>query len=184
MPDTTAEVKAIVAGALRELEQVIDNPRVKSLLRHLRDILGVEEGAAMAATRPISRRAPRAKPKREVKAKSAQATPRARTPAKPRAASTARASSSAPAARSGGRRDQLLALVVDQPGICRSGGQAVRHQRRDGTLQGRPSASGRRARAQARRRAAPNRQGKTEIATAPEVDQERGRRRCPSGPAP
>ena len=117
MPDTTAEVKAIVAGALRELEQVIDNPRVKSLLRHLRDILGVEEGAAMAATKPISRRAPRAKPKREVQAKSAQATPRARTPAKPRAASTARASSGAPAARSGGRREQLLALVVDQPGI-------------------------------------------------------------------
>jgi hypothetical protein len=30
---------------------------------------------------------------------------------------TARASSSGPEARTGGRRDQLLALVVDQPGI-------------------------------------------------------------------
>ena len=33
------------------------------------------------------------------------------------AASTARASSSAPEARTGSRRDQLLALIVDQPGI-------------------------------------------------------------------
>ena len=130
MPDSTAEVKAILARALRELEQVIDNARVKSLLRDLGDILGVEDGAAAAATKPASRSAPRAKPKQVARrrastarvapvpqAKSAQATPRARTPAKPRAASTAPASPGAPAARSGGRREQLLALVVDQPGI-------------------------------------------------------------------
>ena len=130
MPDTTAEVKAILARALRELEQVIDNARVKSLPRDLRNMLGVEDGAATAVTKPVSRRASRAKPKPAARrrasnarvapvpqAKSAQATPRARTPAKPRAASTARASSGAPPARSGGRREQLLALVVDQPGI-------------------------------------------------------------------
>ena len=130
MPDTTEEVKAILARALRELEQVIDHARVESLLRDLRNILGVEDGAATAATKPVSRRAPRAKPKPGARprastarvapvpqAKSARATPRARTPAKPGAASTARASSGAPAARSGGRREQLPALVVDQPGI-------------------------------------------------------------------
>jgi len=39
------------------------------------------------------------------------------TPARPRAASSARASSTAPAARTSGRREQLLALVIDQPGI-------------------------------------------------------------------
>jgi hypothetical protein len=129
LPDTTAEVKAILARALRELEQVIDNARVKSLLHDLGNMLGVEDGAATAVTK-VSRRASRAKPKPAARrrastarvapvpqAKSAQATPRARTPAKPRAASTARASSGAPAARSGGRREQLLALVVDQPGI-------------------------------------------------------------------
>jgi len=130
LPDTTAEVKAILARALRELEEVIDNARAKSLLHDLRNILGVEDGAAMAPTKPVSRRAPRAKPKPVARprastargapapqAKSAQTTPRARTPAKPRRASTARARSAAPAARRGGRREQLLALVVDQPGI-------------------------------------------------------------------
>lgn len=129
MPDTTAEVKAILARALRELEEVIDNARVKSLLHDLRNILGVEDRGA-TATKPVSRRAPRAKPEpvarprastargaRASQAKSAPATPRARTPAKPRAASTAPASSGATPARSGGRREQLLALVVDQPGI-------------------------------------------------------------------
>ena len=130
MPDTTTEVKAILARALRELEQVIDHARVESLLRDLRNILGVEDGAATAATKPVSRRASRAKPKSATRrrastarvapvpqANSAPATPRARTPAKPKAASTARASSGASPAGRGGRREQLLALVVDQPGI-------------------------------------------------------------------
>ena len=44
--------------------------------------------------------------------KAAQASPRARTPARPKAASFG-----APRARAGGRREQLLAVVVDQPGI-------------------------------------------------------------------
>jgi len=130
LPDTTAEVKGILARALRELEQVIDNARVTSLLRDLRNMLGVEDGAATAVTKPVSRRASRAKPKPAARrrastaraepvpqAKSAQATPRARTPAKPRAASTTRANSGAPPIRRDGRREQLLALVVDQPGI-------------------------------------------------------------------
>jgi hypothetical protein len=130
LPDTAAEVKAILARALRELEQVIDNARVKSLLHDLRDIVGVEDRAATAAPKPVSRPVSRAKPQpvgrrrassaqvaRVAQAKSTQATPRARTPAKPRAGSTAPTSSGAPLARSGGRREQLLALVVDQPGI-------------------------------------------------------------------
>jgi hypothetical protein len=117
LPDTATEVKAILGRALRELEQLIDNPGVKSLLRSLGSILGVEVDGAPATSKPASRRAPRAKPKPVAaprastarvapvpQEKSAQANPRTRTPAKPRAGS-------------GGRREQLLALVVDQPGI-------------------------------------------------------------------
>jgi hypothetical protein len=130
--DTTVvqEVKAILARTLRELEQVIDNPGVKSLLRELGSIVGVEDRAATATTEPAPRRAPRAKPKPLAaprasnapvasvpQASSAQAGPRTRTPAKPKVAASARASSGAPAARRSGRREQLLALVVDQPGI-------------------------------------------------------------------
>ena len=56
MPDTTAEVKRILARALRELEHVIDNPGVKSLLRELGGILGVEHDGVTATTKPVSRR--------------------------------------------------------------------------------------------------------------------------------
>jgi len=131
MPDTITEVKAILARTLRELEQVIDNAGVKSLLRGLGSILGVEADAAAATSKPVSRRAARARPEpvavprastaRVVpvqQEKRAQARSRTRTtPAGPSAASTVGMSSGAPAARTGGRRDQLLALVVDQPGI-------------------------------------------------------------------
>ena len=127
MPDTTTQVKAILARMLRELEQVIDNAGITSLLRGLGSVLGVEQDGATATTKPTSRRAAAAKPKRVTsrastarsarlpEAKNAKA--RTRTPANSKAASTARASSGAPRARTAARRDQLLALVVDQPGI-------------------------------------------------------------------
>ena len=128
MPDTTTKVKAILARTLRELEQVIDNAGITSLLRGLGSILGVEEDGATATTKPTSRRAATAKSKRVTasrastaraarlpEAKNAKA--RTRTPANSKAASTARASSGAPRARTAARRDQLLALVVDQSGI-------------------------------------------------------------------
>jgi hypothetical protein len=113
------------------LQQVIENANVKSLLRGLGSVLGVEDDAATAKSKPASRPAAAAKPKRVTAARAsttraarlpqqqtaAQANPRTRTPAKPKAASTARASSGAARARTGGRREQLLALVVDQPGI-------------------------------------------------------------------
>ena len=130
MPDTTTQVKAILARTLRELQQVIDNANITSLLRGLGSVLGLEDDGATATTEPTSRRAAAAKPKRVTASrastargarlpedKTAEANPRTRTPAKAKAASTARASSGAPRARTGGRRDQLLALVVDQPGI-------------------------------------------------------------------
>ena len=113
-------------------------PGVKSLLRDLGGILSVEDGAATATTKPAPRRAPRAKAKPVAvprastapgasvpQAGSAQAARRTRTPAKSRVALSARASSGAPAARRSGRREQLLALVVDQPGItvAQPGGQ-------------------------------------------------------------
>jgi hypothetical protein len=130
LPDTTTQVKAILARTLRELQQVIDNANITSLLRGLGSVLGLEDAGAVATTESTSRRAAAAKPKRVTASrastagaarlpedKTAEANPRTRTPAKAKAASTARASSGAPRARTGGRRDQLLALVVDQPGI-------------------------------------------------------------------
>jgi hypothetical protein len=130
LPDTTTQVKAILARTLRELQQVIDNANITSLLRSLGSVLGLEDDGATATTESTSRRAAAAKPKRVTASrastaraarlpedKTAEANPRTRTPAKAKAASTARASSGAPRARTGRRRDQLLALVVDQPGI-------------------------------------------------------------------
>jgi hypothetical protein len=128
LPDTTTQVKAILARTLRELEQVIDNAGITSLLRGLGSVLGVEEDGATETTKPTSRRAATAKPKRVTasRASTARSTrlpeannakARTRTPANSKAASTARASSGAPRARTAARRDQLLALVVDQPGI-------------------------------------------------------------------
>ena len=73
-----------------------------------------------AAPKPKRVTAPRASTARAARSpeeKTANANPRSRTAPTPTAASTARASSATPKARTGGRRDQLLALVVDQPGI-------------------------------------------------------------------
>jgi hypothetical protein len=130
LPDTTTQVKAILARTLRELEQVIDNADIASFLRGLGSVLGFEDDGATATTKPTSRRAATAKPQRVTASRAStaraarlpQATTtktkaRTRTPATAKAASTPRTSSSAPRARAGGRRDQLLALVADQPGI-------------------------------------------------------------------
>jgi hypothetical protein len=128
LPDTTTQVKAILARTLRELEQVIDNAGITSLLRGLGSVLGVEEDGATATSKPTSRRAAAAKPKRVMASRAStargarlsgakNAKARTRTRASSKAASTARVSSGAPRARTAARRDQLLALVVDQPGI-------------------------------------------------------------------
>ena len=140
VPDTATEVRTIIARALRELEQVIDDPGVKSLLRDLGGIVGARDDGdgAAAGTRPASRRTQRAKSKPVASPRAsaarragleqgsgARANPRAGIPAKPNGASSARARSgsraaraSGPrAARASGRREQLLALIVDQPGI-------------------------------------------------------------------
>ena len=110
MPDTITEVKAILARTLHDLEQVIDNPGVKSLLHGLGRLLGIEDDAAATTTKRVSRPTSDAKPK-------PVAASRTRTPPAPRVASSARASSAARQAGGNGRREQLLALVVDQPGI-------------------------------------------------------------------
>lgn len=129
MPDTAAQVKEILARTLRELEQVIDNAHITSFLRGLGGVLGLDEDSATASTKPTSRPAATAKRQRVTAAPTSTAraargpqatTPtkaRTRTPAKPTPASTPRTSSDAPRTRPGGRRDQLLALVVAQPGI-------------------------------------------------------------------
>jgi len=67
--------------------------------------------------RPATRRASTARAGRSVQEKTAKADQRSRTAGRPTVASTASASSGAPEARTGTRRDQLLALIVDQPGI-------------------------------------------------------------------
>jgi hypothetical protein len=64
LPDTTTQVQAILARTLRELEQVIDNGGIRSLLRGFGSVLGVDGDGATARTRPTSRRATTAKPKR------------------------------------------------------------------------------------------------------------------------
>ena len=69
-----------------------------------------------AAAKPKRVTAPgasNARAARSPEEKTATANPRTRTAATP----TARAGSATPTARAGGRREQLLALVVDQPGI-------------------------------------------------------------------
>jgi hypothetical protein len=84
------------------------------------------ESRAKTTTEPASRPKAAAKPKRVTapsasnaraarspEEKTATANPRTRTAATP----TARAGFATPTARAGGRRDQLLALVIDQPGI-------------------------------------------------------------------
>jgi hypothetical protein len=128
LPDITTQVKAILARTLRELEQVIDNTGITSLLRGLGSVLGVEQDGATARTKPASRPAATVKSKRVTASRAStarsarlpeakNANARTRTPANSKAASTAPASSGAPRAGTAARRDQLLALVVDQPGI-------------------------------------------------------------------
>ena len=88
------------------------------------------EARAKTTTEPGSRTEPATKPKRltaqrastaraarSEQEKTTNPNPRNRTAATPTAAATARASSGAPEAHTSTRRDQLLALVVDQPGI-------------------------------------------------------------------
>jgi hypothetical protein len=127
LPDTTTEIKAILARTLRELEQVIDNANITSFLRGLGSVLGLD-GDSAPATKPISRPQVTAKPQRVTASRASTAgaarvpqatttTAKARTRAPAKPAPTPRASSSAPRARAGARRDQLLALVAAQPGI-------------------------------------------------------------------
>jgi len=78
LPDTIAEVKAIIARALHDLEQVTDNPGVKSLLHSLGSLLGIEDDAMATTTKPVSQPTSDAKPK-------PVAAPRARRRTPPRA---------------------------------------------------------------------------------------------------
>jgi hypothetical protein len=122
LPDTTTQLRAILGRTLRELEQAIDNPAVTSALRGLGRLFGLEDKEATARTKPAaSRRAAATEPRpvsaaqvaRSEEEKTARASRRARTQAKPKAGST----SGATRARTGTRREQLLALIIDQPGI-------------------------------------------------------------------
>ena len=114
--DLHKDLRAFISSARRDAGKL-----AKALQRdfeHAQKQLAQGAGTAAALT---SRPEAEAKPKR-VTARRAPTARAARPPANPHsripaAASTTRASSGAPEARTGGRRDQLLALIVDQPGI-------------------------------------------------------------------
>ncbi len=115
--DLHKDLRAFISSARRDTGKL-----AKALQRnfeHAQKQLAQGTGtAAELALRPEAQ----AKPKR-VTARRASTAPAARSPeqktanANPRSRTPATASSSAPAGRTGSRRDQLLALIVDQPGI-------------------------------------------------------------------
>jgi hypothetical protein len=124
--DLHKDLRASISSARRDAGKL-----AKALQRdfeHAQKQLAQGTGTATTTTsEPASRPEAEAKPKRVTvrrasstpaalppEQKTADAKRRSRTPA---AASTARANAGAPEARTGGRRDQLLALIVAQPGI-------------------------------------------------------------------
>jgi hypothetical protein len=129
LPDTAQKVKAILSRTLRELDEAIENPSVSSVLSGLGSLLGVDDGDATAAPAPqasrtsgsgVSRRSESARggPSATGARQSAPSATRGRRSvpategAKPR-----QATRSSSGARKSSRRDDLLALVREQPGV-------------------------------------------------------------------
>ena len=114
--DLHKDLRAFINSARRDAGKLAK--ALQHDFEHAQKQLAQSAGTAAALT---SRPEAEAKPKR-VTARRAPTARATRPPANPHsripaAASTTRASSGAPEARTGGRRDQLLALIVDQPGI-------------------------------------------------------------------
>ena len=129
MTDTAQEVRAILSRALRELDEAIENPSVSSVLSGLGSLLGLDDGdstaapAAQASRKSASRASRRSQsarggPSASGARKSAPTPTRGRRSApatdgaKPR-----QATKSSNGARKSSRRDDLLALVREQPGV-------------------------------------------------------------------
>ncbi len=118
MTDTAREVKAILRRTLRELDDVIDNRNVSSLISGLGSLLGLDDNARNGESSPPA------------KATGKAVTPAARPPATRRPTkaaakapkATGKAASAKTPARAAGapkssRRDDLLALIRQQPGV-------------------------------------------------------------------
>jgi hypothetical protein len=132
LPDTAQEVRAILSRTLRELDEAIDNPTVSSVLAGLGSLLGVDDGdntaprAAQASRNRgsgASRRSQSARggPRVSAARKSAPTPTRGRRSAPATDGSKPReAGKSANGARRSSRRDDLLALVREQPGVTLS----------------------------------------------------------------
>jgi hypothetical protein len=129
LPDTAQKVRAILSRALRELDEAIENPSVSSVLSGLGSLLGVDDGHSTAApAAQASRKSASGASRRSQSARGGPSASRARKSAP----TPTRGSRSAPAtdrakprqttkssngARKSSRRDDLLALVREQPGI-------------------------------------------------------------------
>jgi hypothetical protein len=129
LPDTAQKVKAILRRTLRELDEAIENPSVSSVLSGLGSLLGVDDADSPAAPAPQASRKSGSGAAR--RSESARGGPSA-TGARKSAPTPTRGKRSAPAtdgtkpreatkssngARSSSRRDDLLALVREQPGV-------------------------------------------------------------------
>jgi hypothetical protein len=132
LPDTAQEVRAILSRTLRELDEAIANPTVSSVLAGLGSLLGVDDGnttAAPAAQASRKRRSgasrrsqsARGGPSASSGRKSAPTPTRGRRSAPATDGSKPReATKSSNGARKSSRRDDLLALVREQPGVTLS----------------------------------------------------------------
>jgi hypothetical protein len=127
LPDTAEKVKAILSRTLRELDEAIANPAVSSVLSGLGSLLGVDDADSPAAPAApasrksasgASRRSERGGPSASAARKSAPTSTRgARSASATDGAKPREANKSSSGERKSSRRDDLLALVREQPGV-------------------------------------------------------------------
>ena len=129
MPDTAQEVRAILSRTLRELDEAIENPSVSSVLSALGSLLGVDDGDSTAApAAQASRKSGSGASRRSQSARGGPSASGARKSAPPptrgrrsapatHGAKSREATKSSNGARKSSRRDDLLALVREQPGV-------------------------------------------------------------------
>jgi len=129
LTDTAQQVRAILSRTLRELDEAIENPRVSSVLCGLGSLLGLDDGDTPAApAAQASRKSGSGASRHSESAPSGPRASRARksapTPTRSRrsAPATHGAKPARPAKAQGPdrrsrRRDDLLALVREQPGV-------------------------------------------------------------------
>jgi hypothetical protein len=129
LPDTTQKAKAILSRTLRELDEAIANPAVSSVLTGLGSLLGVDDADSPAApAAKASRKSASGASRRSQSASSRPSASAARksTPTPTRSGGSApatdgakprEATRSSKGERKSSRRDDLLAVVREQPGV-------------------------------------------------------------------